>query len=287
MRWYLPWVAARSLYGPYTAFRRGEFGAEARLELVPGTSVRIGLDPLLRILVPVRLWFSLGVVVVLVKLWTNRDLNETIQDVFAHGVVTMVLGPFGVALGAVAIVLTAGRGRRAAATRQLVRPAVIAAVTMLLSVGVFGLQLQGIRQPVQRLLEQSQALVPAPLLSLLGLIVGPWLLVFGVCAVFLMHRNGFATGDQHPLLRPIVTVWLALMVAAVQFTVGDRDGVSGPVFVAGVLSGPLLVIGLSLIEVIRLRRLVAGPTPGVGSAAGTGEDPTGHAGVRQRVQPGD
>ena len=172
MRWLLPWVAARHLYGRYTAFRQGEFGAEGHIDVGSGVSIRVELDPLLRILVPIRLWCGLGVIVVLVKLIADPDLNQTIQDVFRHGVITMVLGPFGVGLGALAIVVLAGRGQRATAARGLVRPVVIAAVTVLMSVSVFGLQLPGVRQTTQELLEQGQSFVPAALAWVLGLVLG-------------------------------------------------------------------------------------------------------------------
>jgi hypothetical protein len=251
MHWLLPWGAARQLYGPYTAFRQGEFGTQ--------------LDPVLRILVPVRLWFGLGVVVVLAKLLTDPSLNQTVQDVFSHGVITMVLGPFGVALGAVAVVAVAGRGRRGAAARSVVRPSLIAAGTVLLSVSVFGLQLPGVRQAVQGLLDRSQSAAPTVLASMVGLVLGPWLLVFGVCAVYLMHRNGFSAGIRNPLLRPIVASWLALTVAAVQLTVDERAGLSRGAFVASVLAGPVMAIGLSVVEFRRTRS--ASPTVRRESAA--------------------
>jgi hypothetical protein len=54
--------------------------------------------------------------------------------------------------------------------------------------------------------------------------VGLWLLIFGVCGVYLMHRNGFSV-NSHPLLRPIVTVWLSWTVAATQFTIGNKVSV--------------------------------------------------------------
>ncbi len=173
----------------------------------------------------------------------------------------MVLGPFGVVLAAVALVTTAGRGRRRSMARRMVRPGVIAALTVLLSVGIFGLQLPGVRQAVGRLLgaaspAQLVGHLPWPLellAWLAGLVIGPWLLVFGVCAVYLMHRNGF--NSDEPLLRPIVTVWLAWMVAAVQFAVGNTAGLSTVSFYEAVLAGPVLVTVLSVVEFVRLRTL--------------------------------
>jgi hypothetical protein len=263
-----PWVVAGRIYGPYgvsalkAKFKKGEFDAQARINLADGVVMRVSLDPLLRILVPVRLWLSLGVIIVLVKLLSRPDLASTIQDVATHGLITMVVGPYGVLIGVVVLIVAAGRGQRPTMVRQMMRPALIAVLTVLVSVGIFGLQLPMVRQAIGGAMN---ALSPAQLLArltlplqivlpLLSSVVGLWLLIFGVCGVYLMHRNGFSV-NSHPLLRPIVTVWLSWTIAATQFTIGDKAGLAHAVFIAAVVSGPALVTLIGVVETIRLRRL--------------------------------
>jgi hypothetical protein len=253
----LPWRLARVIYGPYGAselaakLRQGEFGVEAPVQLADELAVRIGLDPLLRVLVPVRAWVGLGVVVLAVKVLSEPDPLDRAWDAMLHGAITMVLGPYGVLLGIAALLVVVRRQRR-----LLVRPALIAGVTVLVSVGVFGLQLPGIRQYVERFLAGPREVAGSAAWGLLGLVGAPWLFVFGFCAVYLMHRNGFST-HSHPYLRPIVSAWLAAAVAAVELATAGRAGVPDTGFVAATLAGPVAAIGLGVVEVLRLNRLRA------------------------------
>jgi hypothetical protein len=267
----LPWTAAGRIYGPYGVseaierFRRGEFDAEVEVEPVDQLPVRVVLDPLLRILVPVRAWVGLGVIVFVVKAVAEPDLGGRVKDAWVHGATTMVLGPFGVFLGVV-VLLVVGRRQFRATLRSMRRPLAIAGLTVLVSVSIFGLQLPVIRQAVQRGLENAAAGAAGllgPLWWLLALAAGPWLFLFGVCAVYLMHRNGFSK-HSHPYLRPIVASWLACMVAAVELTEGRREGLTDTAFVSATLAGPVVVIVLSIVEAARLHRLgvtVGGPPP--------------------------
>jgi hypothetical protein len=243
----LPWVAARWLYGPYGAalprrWREGDFGAEFE-PTVGGVPVPVKLDPVLRVLVPVRAWLGLGVLVLLVKIAANPDPGDRAVDVWYHGAITMVLGPYGVFLAIGVLWLLAGRGGRVG---------LVAAVSVLVSVGVFGLQIAPVRRAVQGVLDDVTS-GGGPLVGLLGAVAGPWLVVFGICAVFLMHRNGFSAGAD-PYLRPLVTSWLACTVAAAELTIARRDGVPDGRFVLATLAGPVLVVLLGLVEVLRLRR---------------------------------
>jgi len=90
--------------------------------------------------------------------------------------------------------------------------------------------------------------------AVLGSAVGMWLVVFGVCAGYLMHRNGFSA-HSHPYLRPIVTSYLSCMVAAAELVNGDRTEFVGSGPTVAALAGPVVVIALSVVEVVRLRRL--------------------------------
>ena len=258
----MPWTVAGRIYGPYGVsaaverFRRGEFDAEVEVEPVDHLAVRIVLDPLLRVLVPVRAWVGLGVIVFVVKAVAEPDLGGRVEDVWVHGLVTMVLGPFGVFLGVV-VLLVVGRRQWRATFRRTRRSLGIAALTVLVSVGVFGLQLPVIRQAVQRGLDSvtsGASGLLGPVWWLLALFAAPWLFVFGVCAVYLMHRNGFSK-HSHPYLRPIVASWLACVVAAVEATEGRREVLTDTAFFSATAAGPVVVIVLSILEVRRLRRL--------------------------------
>lgn len=255
----LPWRAASTIYGPYgvaamrEAFRQGKFGAEAEVAVDDQLAFRVVLDPLPRALVPVRAWLGLGVIIFAMKVIADPDLAGRIEDIWYHGAITMVLGPFGVLLGIAFLLVLAGRGHRRAALRRTRRSTGIAMLTVLLSVGVFGLQLPVLRQSVETVMDAVTGSLGA-VWGLVSLVVGPWLFVFGVCSVYLMHRNGFST-HSHPYLRPIVASWLSFMVAAVELSVGSRTGLTDTRFVAATLAGPVLVVALSAGEAFRLHRL--------------------------------
>jgi hypothetical protein len=248
-----PWGAAGRLYGSYgvSDWRSGEFGAE--VGAVP-------VDGVLRVLVPVRAWFGLGLVIFLAKLAAEPDIGVWIDDSLKHSAITLVLGPYGLLIGAALVVALAGRGRRAATARGVLRPVAVALFTIVMSVAVFGMQLPRQRELVTHwlsVLRDGAAELPALVrfgLSFAGLFTGPWLFVFGLCSVYLMHRNGFSH-RSHPLLRPFVAVWLACAVALVEGTFGDRAGLGAVVFWIAVVAGPILTLLLGAVEVMLLRRL--------------------------------
>ena len=253
----LPWWAARYLYGPYgiSDWRRGMFGAT--VDAVPAA---VPVDWLLRLLVPVRAWLGLGLVIFIVKCLASPDLSQRVEDAALHGAITMVLGPYGVFVGATIVLLIAGWRRRRDVLRGLTRPVVVALFTILMSVGIFGLQVARVRQFIQGGIDTVTLWtldLPLPVdvaLGMLKLVAVPWLFVFGVCAVYLMHRNGFGH-RSHPLLRPFVAVWLAAAVALVEVVSNDHAGLSPLVFWLATLAGPSLTALLGVVEVTWLHRL--------------------------------
>src|SRR6185503_18695701 len=98
------------------------------------------------------------------------------------------------------------------------------------SVGIFGLQLPGVRQAVQSLIDPVKEIATRFPFALFTGFMGIWMLVFGLCAVYLIHRNAFSgTGGAH-LLDPLVSIWLAWTVAAVEISMYDSDDVPGSTF---------------------------------------------------------
>jgi hypothetical protein len=136
----------------------------------------------------------------------------------------------------------------------------VALFTILMSVGIFGLQVARVRHFIQGGIDAVTlwaSNLPLPVdiaLGMLKLIAVPWLFVFGVCAVNLMHRNGFGH-RSHPLLRPFVAVWLAAAVALVEVASKDHAGLSPFVFWLATLAGPGLTALLGMVEVAWLHRI--------------------------------
>lgn len=254
---FLPWWAARYIYGPYgiSDWRRGTFGVT-----VDAGPMAVPVDRLLRILVPVRAWLGLGLVAFVVKCLAAPDLTQRIKDGALHGAITMVLGPYGVFVGAVVVLFVAGWRRRLDVLRGLSRPLVAALFTILMSVWIFGLQVPRVRVFIQNRIDMVDFWIsnlPLPVhiaLGLMKIIAVPWLFVFGVCAVYLMHRNGFGH-RSHPLLRPIVATWLAVAVALVDVGSNDHAGLSPVAFWTATIAGPALTALLGVVEVVRLHRL--------------------------------
>lgn len=248
--WLVPWRAAAAVWGPYGVrglrqrFRQGEFGAD-------------DLDPLLRYLVPIRLWLSLGVIVWAVKVVTGPNPVDAFENAAIHGVITMILGPWGVLLGV--FVLAVAARLHPSALRWLIRPTLVAVVTIIVAGVAFGLQISVVRQAMPQNLSPSTLLASLPLplqfaAGLAGSLLSFWLGIFGVCGVYLMHRNGFSF-HSHPYLRPIVATWLSLCIAAVELQIDEHPGLDPTWFLVSVLAGPLAVAALSIVELIRLKHL--------------------------------
>lgn len=173
--------------------------------------------------------------------------------VFQGGAVTMVVGPFGVLLAVGGLVATAGGAERVTAMRQLLRPVLVALITLVVSVGIFGLQLPGVRRAVQALIDPVvEAATRFPFALSTGF-MGIWLFIFGLCAVYLMHRNAF-TASGGGLLDPLVSIWLAWTVAGVEIAMCDSDRMPGGTFAVLALASATAATVLSIALLIRLHR---------------------------------
>lgn len=142
---------------------------------------------------------------------------------------------------------------RGTAARQLTRPVVIALVTFLVSVGVFGLQIGVVRRAVRSLIDPVVELGRTFPFSVLAALLGGWLFVFGLCAVYLIHLHGFS-GRYQGLLDPLVSVWLAWTVAAVEIA-GYRPGdLSAGTFTALTVASATAATSISAWQLVALRR---------------------------------
>jgi hypothetical protein len=239
-----PWGAAGRCYGRY-GLPRGELAALGGSELS-----RLG--PVLEVALNARAWLTLNVAAVLAQLVAD-GVDDVVVSILQGGLVTMVLGPFGVLLGFAILVAVAATRRTA--TRQLTRPVLIALVTFLVSVGIFGVQLPGVRQAVQSLIDPVVELASEFPFSLVASILGAWLVVFGLCAVYLIHLHGFTgpnTGGG--LLDPLVSVWLAWTVALVEIVNFRPDDLPAGTFTTLTLTSATVATLISAWQLVDLHR---------------------------------
>ena len=131
-------------------------------------------------------------IVFVVKALAEPDLGGRVKDAWVHGATTMVLGPFGVFLGVVVLLVVGRRRLRARSgacggrSRSRVSPSWV-------SVSIFGLLLPVIRQAVQRGLDTDTALVSA---TLAGPVV---VIVLSVVEAIRLHRLGVTVGGPPPV----------------------------------------------------------------------------------------
>lgn len=243
----LPWGAARRIYGPY-GLPHGDLAAL-------GGHALSRLGPVLEAVLTARAWLTLNVVALVVQLVVD-GIDDVAVSVFQGGAVTMVVGPFGLLLGVGVLVAVARGAQRWAALRQLVRPVWVAVVTFLVSVGIFGLQLPVVRQHLAGLIDPVVELTTRFPLSVIAPLLGIWLFVFGLCAVYLIHHHAFSsakTGGGR-LLDPLVSIWLAWTVAGVEINMYDAGDLSPRTFTTLTLASATAATAISVWELVVLHR---------------------------------
>lgn len=241
-----PWGAAGRLYGRY-GLPHGDLAA-----LGGGGSP---LGPALEALLTARAWLTFNVVALFVQLAIDGPDNVA-WSVLLGGAVTMVVGPFGVLLAVGVLVAVARGAGRWTALRQLMRPILIALVTFVVSVGIFGLQLPVIRQAVEAVLDPVVELGTRFPFFLVTPFLGIWIFLFGVCAIYLIHRNAFSganTGGGR-LLDPLVSIWLAWTVAAVEINMYDAGDLPTSTFTAVTIASATMATLISVAQLIVLHR---------------------------------
>jgi hypothetical protein len=246
-RWwsYTPWGAAARVYGRY-GLPEGDLA-------VLGGGVLSQLGPVLEVVLHARAWLTLNLVALVVQLVVD-GADDVVGSIYTGGLVTMVVGPFGVVL-TVAVLVAVARARRVA-LRRLARPAVTAVLTLLLSVGVFGIQLPGVRQELESVLAPVVALGDDFPLSMIAPLLGLWLFVFGVCAVYLIHVHAFRVGGTggERLLDPLVSVWLAWTVAIGEIANYDAGDLSSRTFTVLTIASAAAATAISAGELVVLHR---------------------------------
>jgi hypothetical protein len=208
------------------------------------------LGPVLEAALTVRVWLTLNVVALFAQLFQD-GADAVVITVYQTGMITMVVGPFGLLL-AVGVLVAIARTRLVAA-RQLLRPVVLALVTLLVSVGIFGVQVPGVRQKLAGVIEPVVALADQPPLSVVAPLLGAWLLVFGLCSVYLIHHHAFG-GDGRRLLEALVSVWLAWVVGLVEIVNYPGGELSTSAFVWLTVGSAGAATLISVGEVVSLRR---------------------------------
>lgn len=243
----MPWSAAGRLYGRY-GLPDGDLA-------VLGGSELSRLGPVLAAMLSARAWLTLNVVALVVQLVVD-GADDLLMSIYQGGAVTMVVGPFGVLLGVGGLIAVARGTGRLAALRQLTRPALIALITFVVSVGVFGLQLPGVRQALEGLIDPVVEFAGRFPLSLITPLLGAWILVFGVCAVYLIHRHGFSSRGVGGgcLLDPLVSIWLAWTVAAVEIANYDSVDLPASTFTALTIGSATAATLISAGQLVALHR---------------------------------
>jgi hypothetical protein len=239
----MPWGAAGRLYGRY-GLPEGDLAAL-------GGGVLSRLAPVLEAMLTARTWLTLNAVALVVQTVVD-GVDDVVMSVLVGGAVTMVVGPFGVLLAVGALVAVARGTGRLTALRQLTRPSLIALVTFLVSVGIFGLQVPVFRQWVAGLIAPVVELANQFPLSMVASVLGLWLFVFGVCAVYLIHRHAFGGGGR--LLDPLVSVWLAWTVAGVEINMYEPGDLSAGAFTALTVGSATAATLISVGELVVLHR---------------------------------
>jgi hypothetical protein len=240
----MPWRAAARLYGP--------FGLPEADLAAPVGRVLSWLAPLLPAMLMARTWLTLNVVALIIQL-ASDGFGPFVTTLYQGGAITMVVGPFGVLLAVAGLTAAAAPGHRRTAIRQLARPVALAAITLIVSVAVFGLQLPGVRQALQGLIEPIRQAATEPPLSLAAPVVAAWLLVFGLCALYLIHHHTFG-GQGHTLLDPLVSIWLTWTVGAVEIAMLDPNHTAHTPFITATLTGASLATLISAAELATLHR---------------------------------
>ncbi|MDA3645432.1 hypothetical protein LZ318_18970 [Saccharopolyspora indica] len=95
--------------------------------------------------------------------------------------------------------------------------------------------------------------------------VVPWCAVFFACTVYWLARTGFCLGELHPLLAPVGSVGLALVVSVREVYLWNTEGVPAVLWLGLNIGGLLSTLVLGFFEFRHLRagghRFREGPDP--------------------------
>jgi hypothetical protein len=235
----LPWRLARRIYGPFHTVR---FSASD----VVGPVGQLA-DPLIERLLLPRALLGLGVLFLIVRLFTGGGFAEPLGEAFSDSVLMLATGPVALLLACAPLVALARPGTRGTVARLCLRPL----LTALLTAAFCGLFVAWALHGYDYEPDQAAWLV-------LVVLFGPWLTVFFGSVLYLIHRNAFSTGG-HPLVRPLASVplvWLtaiahAVLIDAVEAYPGSHPT---PSYYVALFAGPVAVTGTAVAEIALLRR---------------------------------
>ncbi|MEV6179622.1 hypothetical protein ACIHAR_35515 [Streptomyces sp. NPDC052016] len=235
----LPWRLARRVYGPFHTVR---FSASDAVGPVGQLA-----DPLIERLLLPRALLGLGVLFLIVRLFTGGGFAEPLGEAFSDSVLMLATGPVALLLACAPLVALARPGTRGTVARLCLRPL----LTALLTAAFCGLFVAWALHGYDYEPDQAAWLV-------LVVLFGPWLTVFFGSVLYLIHRNAFSTGG-HPLVRPLASVplvWLtaiahAVLIDAVEAYPGSHPT---PSYYVALFAGPVAVTGTAVAEIALLRR---------------------------------
>jgi hypothetical protein len=226
----LPWLTAKFLFKP-----------------------RIGPLRKDRLLDRLAFWRSVvGLIVIMIATYGYQDVlqvsNSTFWKAMETGAYALLLPP----LSFLVILIVTRPGRRSqlmpGAGRLLGRTALALAFFFLPFLGpnLFGSE-ANFRNPDPR------AAVVFLLAMLLAIAMIAWYCCFWCCTIYWAVRTGLWTGEIHPLLAPIGTAALVLVINGQELIGGDANGVPYWLWLALNLSGTATSLLLSVLEYRHLR----------------------------------
>lgn len=247
----LPWLAAKFLLKP----RVGPLRKDRLLDRLAFWRAVVGLF----------------VIVVVTSNW--RSTGAVMESATEKTVVTAVYAACAVSLPFLVLLIATRSGYRTQLLRgalRLLGRAALASTGLLLLFGMF-IVFDGHHGPPQK---------AADLLPIAGIFAGTsWLIVLLACSFYWAARTGFWLSEVHPLLAPVGTTCVMLVITGQDLIRFDTEGSPAALWLTLNLCGAVTALALSVYEYRHLRsigyRFRAGPQP-----AAMDDDQTHRPGAR-------
>lgn len=227
-------------------------------------------DPVVARVATVRAWLGFALTAAVYVRYFRRTGADGIADALQNDLPQLflvrsigipVLGAAALLVFGAVLVAAADPAQRALTRRQLVAPARSVALFAGIPAVAFGftaLTRMAADVPGWRLVRLDGGL-GVRVLSVLGAVAGAWAVGFVLVGMWCVVLYAFSAADGHPLLPPLVSMWLVWMFAlddtVLHWTAGGTEPVSSSVAATLTLGGCVLVSALALWEIERLRTL--------------------------------
>lgn len=227
-------------------------------------------DPLVARVATVRAWLGFALTTAVYVRYFRRTgpdgISEALQNdlprlFLERSIGIPVLGAVALLVFGAVLVASADPAQRRMTRRQLAAPAQAVGLFVGIPGAAFAftaLTRTATDVPSWRLVRLDGGL-GGRVLSVLGAVVGAWAVGFVLVGMWCVVLYSFSAADGHPLLPPLVSIWLVWMFAlddtVLHWTAGGSEPVSSSVAATLTLGGCALVSALALWEIERLRTL--------------------------------